>query len=395
MSVYKPAGKPFYLYDFQIGGHRFHGSTRQAERGAARTVEKQERARAERTLQRARETAQAFRGEAPLTLDAAAGRWWVEVGEKLAASGTQWRNLENLIAYFGARTHLSDISDEWVARWVRERSNDLAWNRIESKTGTVKRVAAATVNRTTVDMLRKIFTRARKVWKIALPSEPDWKQHRQAEPKPKIHILDASSAADLQASVPEGYRDVAQFSLVSGLRLAECFLRWSQIAWPDPATGRGGTITVIQKGGRPHVIPLSREMIAVIAPQRGRHPEWVFTAPRRRRSAGTQTLGERFPVTYDGMKSAWRRAKAGTATPDIRFHDLRHNRAFSLLNATRDLSKVKQLLGHVRLSTTADYYMHLEIESLRDALNGDARPEKRQANSRPKSRPKVVVNKKS
>lgn len=390
MSVYKPRGKPYYHYDFQLGGVRFHGSTGKEERRAAEAVERSARQKAAKEREHADHLGAAFRGEAPLTLDAAVGRWWLEVGQGLTASETQWRNCEAMIAYFGASTTLAEITDEWVARWVTERAGALAWGRLKAKTGTVKRVAPATVNRTTVDMLRKIFTRARRTWKLSVPNEPDWREHRLEEGRPTINLLTPAAETALHVDLGEGYRDIWRFALVSGLRLAECFLTWPQVVLPDEAAGRPGFITVTQKGGRPHIVPISREMLAIIVPQIGLHPTHVFTAPRLRRSDGSQRLGERFPLTYNGVKTRFRRVKRARAdvVGPVRFHDMRHNRAFTLLNKTGDLTKVKQLLGHARLSTTADYYMHLEIESLRQALDAEAPSRERRAKSRPNSRPR-------
>jgi hypothetical protein len=43
MSIYKPQGSPFYHYDFQWRGHRFHGSTKATSKREAQKVEAAER----------------------------------------------------------------------------------------------------------------------------------------------------------------------------------------------------------------------------------------------------------------------------------------------------------------------------------------------------------------
>lgn len=74
MSVYRPQGSPFYQYDFQMRGRRFHGSTKCKGRREAEAVEKGERERAKELLRISTGGAEA------LTLDVAAGRYWNEVG---------------------------------------------------------------------------------------------------------------------------------------------------------------------------------------------------------------------------------------------------------------------------------------------------------------------------
>jgi hypothetical protein len=46
MSVYKPAKSPFYAFDIQVGGHRFHGSTKCKTRREAEAYEAIERDKA-------------------------------------------------------------------------------------------------------------------------------------------------------------------------------------------------------------------------------------------------------------------------------------------------------------------------------------------------------------
>ena len=50
MSVYRPKGSPFYHYDFQMRGRRFHGSTGRKSRRDAEAVEQGERERAKELM---------------------------------------------------------------------------------------------------------------------------------------------------------------------------------------------------------------------------------------------------------------------------------------------------------------------------------------------------------
>ena len=64
MSLYKPKGSPYYQFDFQWRGTRFHSSTKKTDKREAQAVEKAER---ERVKQNASVTT-----NAGMTLDRAA-----------------------------------------------------------------------------------------------------------------------------------------------------------------------------------------------------------------------------------------------------------------------------------------------------------------------------------
>lgn len=372
MSVYKTERSPFYHYDFRLRGRRFHGSTGQTERRAAERFEEARRAEAARELERAATVERQFAGDDALTIDAAVGRYWNEVAQFRAAPDTEWTNLARLVAHFGAETALQAITDSDVAAFVAKRRGERVKGRRKASL-----VAPATVNRTTVDVLRKLFVHAAKAWGIRFERVPNWGAHRLKERGEVVRELRPSEDGRILEALPVGYRDLYAFALASGLRLAECFLRWSQV---DEENGR---IDVVQKGGRPHAIPISREIRAILEAQRGRDKEWVFVYETRRpRKSEQRRRGELRPVTYNGMKTAWRRARAKLGLADIRFHDLRHTRASTLVRATGNLKLAQRLLGHADISTTARYYVHVMMDDLADALDADFG----RRNSRKKSR---------
>lgn len=381
MSVYKPKGRDTYVIDFQCGGRRFCISTSATNRREADRLEIAERERAKRQIAAERTAAAAFRGEAPLTLKAAADRYWTEAGQHHAGSDTTWTDLRRCMEHFGEGRRLDEIADIDLAQFIAWRRGQTVKGRKQLKDGRpAPLVSPATVNRSTVDILRKLFTHARKKWKITLSAEPDWAAHRLEERGELVReIREGKQESDIGASLPDGYRDLWRFALASGLRLRECFLNWDQI---DEAAG---TITVTQKGSRTHVVPLTREMMAIISTSRGHHPEWVFcyVAKRTKRRSGIILVerGRRYPVTYSGMKSEWRRKVKTDLDLDLRFHDTRHTRATRLLRKTGNLKVVQRLLGHADIDTTARFYAHVTLDDVRAALEGDTQ-------SRQKSRRK-------
>jgi integrase len=179
----------------------------------------------------------------------------------------------------------------------------------------------------------------------------------------------AADEARLIERLPQGYREIVAFAEAAGLRMAECLLRWSQV------DERAGTITVVQKGGRPHTIPISARIADILSTCRGQHPEWVFSYPARRTRKPDRVRGRRYPITEAGLKSEWRRAAKALGL-DYRFHDLRHTRATRLLRSSGNLKLVQRLLGHASIETTAKFYAHAQLDDVRAALDAEApRPE--------------------
>lgn len=381
MSVYKPKGREHYVIDFQCGGRRFCISTTATTKRAAEALETAERERAKQVIATERAAAAAFRGEAPLTLKAAIDRYWNEAGQRHAGHQTTWTDLRRCMAEFGEHRRLDEILDVDLAAFIAKRRGQTVKGRKTLANGNpAPLVSAATVNRSTVDILRKLFTHARKKWKIALPSQPDWKEHRLEERGELVREIKAGAQeADISAALPPGYRDLWRFALASGLRLAECFLRWEQIDW------EARTITVVQKGERDHTIPLTHEMQAILAACKGHHPEWVFcyvAARTRKFVGGVVERNKRYPVTYTGMKTEWRRKVKTDLDLDLRFHDTRHTRATRLLRKTGNLKAVQRLLGHADIDTTARYYAHVTLEDVREALERDENPRQKSRQKR-------------
>src|SRR6476660_1508905 len=104
MSVYKSKkSAPYFWFDFQIGGRRFHGSTRSTNRREAGKVEAQERERA-RALVKAQKHA-----AVSLEIDHVADRYWNERGQYHSGADNTSRDLARLVEYFGKTKLLTDI----------------------------------------------------------------------------------------------------------------------------------------------------------------------------------------------------------------------------------------------------------------------------------------------
>ncbi len=363
MPVYKLKDRQSYTYEFEFRGVRFRGSTGAASRREGEQVERLKRDEVRRDADRAEAAARSFKGEGPLTMTLAAARWWHEVGQHHAAPDTTWRDIERMVDWFSPQRQLDEISDSDVSAWVAARRGE--HRKGDRKAALVK---PATVNRTTVDALRKLFTRARKTWKLQIPSEPDWSRHRLKEAGERMVELRPDDQTRAMQALPPGYRDALAFALASGLRLGNVMLEWRQVEWGDGVADKG-RITVVQKGGRAHVIPMSAEMRAILSACRGHDPVHVFTFCLSRRNVRLKLpKGARLPVTARGLQSRWNRLRAGLGI-DVHFHGLRHTAGTRLVRVTGNLKLAQKLLGHASITTTAAYYAHADENDLRNALD--------------------------
>lgn len=344
MSVYKHRDSPFYHFDFQYKGDRFHGSTGCTSKREAEAVERAER-------DRAKQQVRAAASPVSTKLDDVAGRYWTEIGQHHAGADTTWRDLERLINYFGPTKLLTEISDDDTARLVAWRRGHRVTRHGKGKknAAVAPLVAPATVNRSTTEVLKKLFTRA-KTWGIRFDREPNWKQHWLKEPEERVRELRQGEADRLDHATRDDYRPILEFASASGLRLKECLLRWAEVDWDVRKIEKRG------KGAKRVSVPITDAVREILWPLRGHHPEMVFTyAAKRTRKKQSLIKGARYPITYSGLKSAWKRIRATAGISDFRFHDYRHDFATKLLRETKNLKLVQRALNHADIKTTTKY----------------------------------------
>ncbi|ASP50915.1 tyrosine-type recombinase/integrase [Sinorhizobium meliloti] len=376
MSVYKPKNSPYYHFDFQVAGVRYHGSTETANRREAEAREKIERDKAKAAAKASKNAS-----GGPLTIAVATGRYWSEVGERHANSETTWTDINRLVDYFGPTKLLSDISDDDVAKLVQWRRSQNAWGREQTKDEKPMRlVTAATVNRSTTLVLKKIFTRAKRTWKYEFPIEPSWRDHWLQEPKERVRELKATEGAAIELATRSDYQPIFDFVRATGLRLEECILRWSEVDWQT------GWITKTGKGGRMVKTAITSTVRDILLPLRGHHPEFVFTYQAARTRTGKASYkgdgegrkkGDRYPITYSGLKTQWKRIRAKAEVEDFRFHDFRHDLATKLLRKTGNLKTVQKALSHADIKTTTRY-AHVLDEEVAEALESLSRSKRAQ-----------------
>jgi integrase len=354
VSVYRTARSPYWHFDFQIHGHRFHGSTKVTTRREAEKIETTERERAKQTV------AQAEVARSSLRLKDVATRWWTEVGQHHSGNQNSWHQLGLLLTFFGGDRALTDIVDSDVAAMV-------AWRR--GHPGKRGLLTVYAVNDTT-EQLKKLFTRA-KTWGARFDREPKWREHWLKEPQERVRELVGDEGERLEAATRDDYLPFFRFAQATGLRLRECLLRWSEVDWD------GGQIRKTGKGGRLVTRPITPTIYATLWPLRGHHPEFVFTFVAQRARDGWRK-GERYPVTYNSVKSHWKYLRKQAGVSDFRFHDFRHDFATKLLRETGNLKLVQKALNHVNLKTTSRY-AHVLDDEVADAMERVAKSRKRPA----------------
>jgi integrase len=364
MSVYRPKGSPFYQFDFLWRGYRFHGSTKRTSRREAETVEREER---ERARQRASRGA-----TVSLQIDDVAGRYWAEIGQHHAGADNTWRDLGRLVKYFGPTKLLTEISDDDVAKLVawrrghrvirkrKAKPTGVADTPVNSSLASPPLISNATVNRSTTEVLKKLFTRARAAWGVRFDNEPNWKAHWLLEPQERVRELVGDEGERLEAATRDDYVPFFQFAKASGLRLRECLLRWPEVKWGEREIQKTG------KGGKLVTVPITPTIRAILWPLQGHHREHVFTYVAKR-TRGRRTKGERYPLTYSGVKIVWRRLRKRAGVSGFRFHDFRHDLGTKLLRSTGNLKLVQRALNHADIKTTTRY-AHVMTDEVAAAL---------------------------
>jgi integrase len=265
VSVYKSKKSPFYWYDFECRGGRFFGSTKRTTKREAEEVERHERERAKRA------TKASLAAATSLQLDHIAGRYWDEVGQHHAGADNTDRDLARLVQYFGKTKLLTEITDDDVAKLVAWRRGHRVIRSPKTRVEDTPLVSNATVNRSTTETLKKLFTRAKRSWGLTFEREPNWRAHMLPEPEERVRELHGDEAERLDDAMRDDYAPFFAFAKASGLRLDECFLKWPEVNFSTRQ------ITTTGKGGKRITVPITSTIREVLWPLQGQHTECVFT----------------------------------------------------------------------------------------------------------------------
>lgn len=196
---------------------------------------------------------------------------------------------------------------------------------------------------------------------------------------PKIEVLTVANHRKIVEHVRENFtfRNLGiLICLTTGLRIGEvCALRWGDI---DAASGTltvGRTIEriyvmdgerrrtrVVINAPKTHSscreIPLSRSVLAMVKP--------LLKVVNRDYYIVTNEPSPTEPRTY---RSYYNRLMARLGVPPLKFHGLRHSFATRCIESGCDVKTVSVLLGHAKVSTTLDLYVHPNMEQKRRCID--------------------------
>lgn len=364
MSVYRTkdrSGKASetYRYDFQLNGRRFAGSTGATSEREALRVEKAVRAKAEAETKLIKQAKGAL-----WTWDKAASTYYEEVlNNHFDATSKSWALwLEDQI---GLTTSILDIDTAFIQRLITVKRNTTVGRR-------GKPVTPATLNRTVQEPIQRILRHANRTHQQPL-ANINWTVLRQKEPKLGTRELRYDEEARLMAHVRDDYKPLVLFCMLSGLRLHEAVkLRWRDIDFDNEE------MRVVGKGNKPATVPITDEVVAILEPLKGHHPEFVFTYVSWRSTAHhgalglTREKGARYPMTTKGVKKMFMRFRDRAGLPDFRFHDLRHTALSRVVRATKSLKLAQTLGRHEDIKTTMRY-VHVLNDELREGMRAAAK----------------------
>ncbi len=359
MSIRKRPGSSNWWYSFTFKGHRYRGSTGTDDRAIAEIVAAKER----HDL-----LMQAVTGRrSEISIDAAGGRYLLEVAQYQPTGPTIARALSRIAATLGPALLLSELdSDRLAAMTAARRSDRVGRKPPKGQPDRRRLISNATVNRD-LELVRRVMRRAADVWGCSV-AKVDWPKLLLSEPKERVRHLSLDEERRLFRTLRPDYWPMVLFATLSGLRLSAVIsLTWQQVDLEEQVLHV--MLKSKEPGGRPHVVPVTPAMAALLQGERGRHDKRVFTyvCERNRRDPASRMLqvkGQRYPFTKNGWRKDWAAALKAAGVPNFRFHDLRHTAATRLMLETGNLKAVQVLLGHSDIATTARY-AHVGTADLR------------------------------
>jgi len=234
--------------------------------------------------------------------------------------------------YVGLKT-AGDIASDLIPPWMPflrgrtlEQSREVADEAL--KAWRAKGLAVATINRR-LAVLRRVLNLAHDRWDW-LPSDMGRKiALLPGENQRQVWLDRAESVALRRACPPNHVRAAITLLLCTGVRVGE-LLR------VQPGDVRDGAIALDArtKTGRPRIVP--------ILPPGERYLRHLP-----------------FRISYDGLRSAFDKAKRRAGLSHVRMHDLRHTVGSLLAESGATLRDIQVWLGHTNPATTTRY-THIE-----------------------------------
>lgn len=325
---HKHPKSPYWQYDFQRQGRRFHGSTGTKSKAAAQAY-------IDRLIA---EIAAGITSKPELTLDQALGTYFETVSQHQSSAATTRSQIRALLSILKPGEPISEIGAPVLTDYARRRR---------------ARVSDSTVNRE-LQCLRRALRWCHSNLKVSTP-DLDWPALMLREPAERTRALSSDEQLRLFEALREDLRPLAQFCLSTGIRLGGArSLTWDRVDLP------GARVTIRIKGGRWETLPIPVSAVVLIANlPRVEGVAEVFTWQPRG--------GARRAISADGWRKQWANALNAANLPDFRFHDLRHSFATRWRRAGGDLFTLRRALSHKSLQSTLRY-SHVDEQDIRVGL---------------------------
>lgn len=366
MTVYQTKKSPYWQYDFQLKGKRYHGSTGVETKRAAEQFERNQRIKAA--------LGELDDGQ-DMDVDLGFGRWWEEVG-KHRASAYQLEHRAGIASrLIGPKTKLRDITTKTISIAIETRRGE-GYTRAKdrpasdgkpAKRAKVHTLSNATVNADVAKPLQRMLNRARKVWGIKNLPEIDWASLALPEPEQEIRLYTGAQQAAWSAQCDPTSRYALRLLLTYGLRFSETFFP-PEAFIPDAP---GGPVLAINKRKKGVLyMPLREDDAREIAARVGQAVAAGLKSTMIERAAGRKLVEVNKYALASRIRVAAKRADL--VMPRL-IHGTRHHVGTSLLAQTGDLKLTQQALGHADIKSTLRY-AHALTDKLRDALNSRNSP---------------------
>lgn len=232
-----------------------------------------------------------------------------------------------------ARHHAQRIGP-WAAKYRASEARRCAAHIVADMRG---HYAAGTINRSLGTLKRAL----RVAWERGVCAE-DWSGQvkRLPEHNARDIYLDVQQVAAIASHASESTQAAIWIALLTGCRRGEVLAIQREDIGPESILIRAGNTKTLRTRSVP-IVPALRP--------------WLAHVP--------------LPVTYEGIKSGFRRAREAAGMPEVHFHDLRHSCATILLSLGTPLDVVRDILGHTSIKTT-ERYAHALVHRQRSALEG-------------------------
>lgn len=230
-----------------------------------------------------------------------------------------------------ARYHamrLGPWADQYTASQARQCAAHLTQDMVQH-------YASATINRS-LGALKKALTLA---WERGITQENyGLLIKRLPEHNERQIYLEINDVRRLTDCASDAVGAAIWLALLTGCRRGEILKLRPEDIGPDTITIHAGNTKTLRTRTVPIIAPL-------------RH--WLRYIP--------------IPLTAEGLKSGFHRARVKAGMPEIHFHDLRHSCASILLANGADMLTISRILGHTSIKTT-ERYTHLQVDAQRRAM---------------------------